>query len=361
MPTLAELQRAPDAPADPPPGLRLPLQRATTVDTPAFRGLTFLEVETKSALNKVSGMPFGWSINPYRGCSHACVYCFARPTHEYLNLTATTDFDTKIVVKTNIVEVLARELARPSWKGEHVALGTNVDPYQRAEGRYELMPGIIRALTTSWTPFSILTKGTLITRDTEGLRVAAEKVGATATLTIGMLDEEVWRQTEPGTPSPRARLEAVARLNASGIPTGVMLAPIMPGLNDDPGQLAAVTEAAVEAGATHVTPITLHLRPKVKEAFWPWLVATYPNLLRTYEELYGQPQARGRATLPEDAAAPLVSVVRRTRAAAWTRHGRMPDPAQWPRRPDGPENPSGHTTPAAAPSAARAEQLSLLP
>jgi DNA repair photolyase len=432
--------------------LPLALHNARTVTTPEFAGITFLEVETKSALNKVSGMPFGWSINPYRGCTHACSYCvagdtavlmadgrtramallrpgdaiygtrrrgwrrwlvrtrvldhwsvtkpayrvrlaggtdlvtsgdhrfltergwtfvapappgeaprphltsehrligpeglvdpsvrtwsvrgvglrpmpqtrvarvaplgmdlrlydittgtgdyiangvvshncFARPTHRYLELSPADDFERMIVVKTNVVDVLRAELARPTWRGEKVALGTNTDPYQRCEGRYRLLPGIIRALADASTPLSILTKGTLITRDRALLAQAATQVEVTAAFTVGMLDDDCWRASEPGTPHPRARLDAVGALNEAGVPTGVMLAPIMPGINDDRAQLAAVVDAASAAGATHITPIVLHLRPGVREVFWPWLERVYPHLVERYRALYRGSQA----------------------------------------------------------------------
>ncbi|HUG83598.1 MAG TPA: radical SAM protein [Euzebya sp.] len=361
MATLADLQRAPGAAVPAPAGLALPgLTGARTVDTPEFRGMTFLEVQTKTALNKVTGMPFPWSINLYRGCQHACKYCFARPTHTYLNLSATEDFDSTIVVKTNIVEVLRAELARPSWKGQHVALGTNTDPYQRAEGRYGLMPGVIAALAKSYTPFSILTKGTLITRDIEALQQAAQRVPVTASMTIGMLDEGLWHAVEPGTPSPRARLEAVRRLNQAGIPTGVMLAPIMPRLNDGAAQLAELTQAAADAGATHITPITLHLRPGVKEAFWPWLQAQHPELVAHYTALYGAPGTRGRSSLPKPVAEPLLRAVRQARDVAWRRRGDPPDRGAWPdpRRPG--EQITGHRVARRPIDAGAAEQLALL-
>ncbi|MGH8907057.1 MAG: radical SAM protein [Egibacteraceae bacterium] len=493
MTSIAELQRAPDAPHD--PGLAtlpLKLERVRTFATPEFAGMRFLEVETKSALNRVRGMPFPWSINPYRGCSHACAYClsgdtpilmadgrtrpladlrtgdaiygtirrgahrgyvvthvldhwsttkpayrvtlddgteliasgdhrfltnrgwrhvtaapqgqpprlhltlgsqligpgrsaappaeaadhrlryfrgtitrersiegravmrdlqlrvvaieplgrdlplfdittgtgdfiangvvshncFARPSHSYLNLSPLDDFERTIVVKTNLVEVLRRELARPSWTGEQVAMGTNTDPYQRCEGRYRLMPGIIDALAEGFTPFSILTKGTLITRDVETLQAAAERVSVSCALTVGMLDPELWRQVEPGAPSPQARLEAVARLRRAGIPTGVMLAPIMPGLNDDPDALDALVDAAAAAGAVHITPIVLHLRPGVRELFWPWLEQTHPDLVDLYRQLYRGANAstayRGH----------VEGLVAQRRRAAWARHGR---------------------------------------
>jgi DNA repair photolyase len=242
--------------------------------------------------------------------------CFARPTHTYLNLNPLEDFEKTIIVKTNVAEILRRELAKPSWKGERVAMGTNTDPYQRCEGRYELMPGIIRNLAESLTPFSILTKGTLITRDIKLLSDAAQQVPVTAAMTIGMLDEQLWRSSEPGTPSPAARLSAVRALNDAGIPTGVMLAPIMPGLNDDKEQLAALVDRIAAAGATHITPIVLHLRPGVREVFWPWLEREHPELVARYESLYR------RSNAPEDYRKAVSAFVADQRNQAWRRYGR---------------------------------------
>jgi hypothetical protein len=167
---------------------------------------------------------------------HACVYCFARPTHTYLDMDAGRDFETKIVVKVNAPEVLGRELGSRRWKGEHIAMGTGTDPYQRVEGRYRLMRGILSALITRRNPFSILTKGTLILRDVDLLTEAASVAPISAAFSIGTMDEDVWRTTEPGTPSPRARMDAVKTLNGAGIPTGVLIAPILPGISDGPGQ-----------------------------------------------------------------------------------------------------------------------------
>jgi len=249
--------------------------------------------------------------------------CFARPTHSYLNLSPGEDFERKVVVKVNLAEVLRRELVRPSWRGEHVAMGTNTDPYQRCEGRYQLMPAVIQALAEARTPFSILTKGTLITRDLEALQTAAKLVSVGAALTIGLLDEDLWRAAEPGTPSPRARLAAVKALNEAGIPTGVMLAPIMPGLNDDRAQLAALTDAAVQAGAVHVTPIVLHLRPGVREVFWPWLQRHHPELVDRYGALYR------RSDAPAEYRRGVGAFVADQRRAAWKRHGRPPVPPSW--------------------------------
>jgi DNA repair photolyase len=260
-------------------------------DTPEFRGITFIESEAKSIINKVPGdfLPFSWTINPYRGCSHACTYCFARPTHTYLDMDAGRDFETKLVVKVNAAEVLRRELAAKRWKAEHIAMGTNTDPYQRAEGRYRLMRGIVEALIDYRNPFSILTKGTLILRDLDLLTRAAEVTDVTAAFSIGTLDEAVWRETEPGTPSPRARIAAVRELTEAGIPTGVLMAPVLPGISDRPEQLRAVVEAAIDAGATHVSPILLHLRPGVREEFLPWLEGAHPDLVPRYLEMYRQP------------------------------------------------------------------------
>lgn len=262
-----------------------------TFDTPEFRGITFIESEAKSIINRVPGnfLPFDWTINPYRGCTHACRFCFARPTHTYLDMNAGQDFDTKIVVKVNAPDVLRRELSAKRWKGEHIAMGTGTDPYQRAEGRYRLMRAIIEALIDHRNPFSILTKGTLILRDVDLLQRAAEVAPVSAAFSIGTLDETVWRESEPGTPHPRARIEAIRTLTEAGIPTGVLMAPILPGMSDRPEQLREVVQAAIDAGATHVSPILLHLRPGVREEFLPWLEETHPDLVSRYVEMYRHP------------------------------------------------------------------------
>ena len=262
-----------------------------TFDTPEFRGIECIEVEAKSVINRVPGdfLPFDWTINPYRGCTHSCVYCFARPTHTYLDMNAGRDFESKIVVKVNAPDVLRRELAAKRWKGEHIAMGTNTDPYQRVEGRYRLMRGILEALGDHRNPFSILTKGTLITRDLDLLTRAAEHAPVSAAFSIGTLDEDVWRETEPGTPHPKARIEALRTLVGAGIPTSVLVAPILPGISDRPEQLRAVVEASLEAGASSVSPIMLHLRPGVREEFLPWLEEHHPDLVARYERMYRTP------------------------------------------------------------------------
>ncbi len=284
-----------------------------------FRGLEFLHVEAKSIINDVpaaAGLPFRYTINPYRGCSHGCSYCFSRPTHEYLNLDTGADFDSKIVVKVNAVERLRAELAPKRWAGEPIAMGTNTDPYQRAEGKYRLTRGIVETFAEFANPFSILTKSTLILRDLDALLDAAGQADVATNFSVGTLDEEVWKLTEPGTPHPMRRIEAVAKLNEAGIPCGVLVAPVIPGLSDAPEQLDAVVAAAVDAGATSITPITLHLRPKVREHFLGWLREQRPDLLARYREIYG----RRRSYASEGVQQTITDRVMR----AVERHGGLP-------------------------------------
>ena len=218
----------------------------------------------------------------------ACVYCFARNTHTYLDLDAGADFDRQIVVKVNLAEVLRRELARPRWTRERVAMGTNTDPYQRAEGRYRLMPAVIAALADSGTPFSILTKGTLILRDLELLKQAAEVTRVGISFSVGFLDERVWRSVESGTPSPRRRLDAVRQLTDAGFRVGVLMAPILPGITDNDESIQETVAAIAAAGAASVTPLGLHLRPGAREWYASWLHRNHPGLAPRYRELYGK-------------------------------------------------------------------------
>jgi DNA repair photolyase len=270
-------------------------------DAPEALDTRFYEVHAKSVLNRVpaaSRMPFRWTVNPYRGCSHACRYCFARPTHTYLGFDAGRDFEREIVVKVNAPEVLRRDLARPSWQREHVALGTNTDPYQWVEARYRLMPGIWEALRDARTKCSVLTKSPLLLRDIDLLAELAGEGLLSAALSIPTLDEKAWRATEPHTPHPRARIEAVAELTRRGVPTSVLVAPLMPGINDDPEQVRRIVELAREAGARHITPVALHLRPGVREVFMDWLEEERPELGPRYAALYDRgsyaPQAERR-------------------------------------------------------------------
>src|SRR5215207_6649301 len=212
--------------------------------------------------------------------------CFARPSHRYLNFDAGRDFERRIVVKVNAPEVLRRELRKKSLTGAHVAMGTNTDPYQRCEGRYRLTRGVLEVLRDYANPCSVLTKSPLLLRDLDLFVELAGTAGFSANLSIGTLDEEVWRRSEPGTPHPRARMAAVKQLVAAGIPCGILMAPILPGISDSPEQLRAVVRAAADAGASHLTPLTLHLRPGVKEEFMPWLEEAYPELVPDYRRLY---------------------------------------------------------------------------
>ncbi len=394
-------------------------------DVPEAMGIRFYEVRARSALNRVpesSAVPFRWTINPYRGCTHACAYClggetpvrmadgserplariavgdrvigtagrapvitdvlahwssvkpayrvalvggpeltasaehrlltpqgwrkvarvgagtrllrpeggeaevtsvravggqlrlydittgtgdfvargvlahncFARPTHEYLGFGAGRDFEREIVVKVNAPELVRTELGRPAWGREHVALGTNTDPYQWVEGRYRLMPGIWEALADARNPCSVLTKSPLLLRDLPLFRRLVERTDFTACLSVPTLTEKAWRASEPHTPHPRARLEAVGELNRAGVPTGILIAPLMPGINDDPAQVEAILAAASEAGATSVGGVGLHLRGATRRVFMDWLREARPDLVPRYEALYAR-----RAYLPD--------------------------------------------------------------
>jgi DNA repair photolyase len=316
--------------AVPPLPLALPGAVARTFDTPGFAGMTFYEIQAKSIINKVpaaSRMFFNWTINPYRGCSHACRYCFARNTHTYLDLDAGRDFDTRVVVKVNAGTLVRRELARPRWSGEHIAMGTNVDCYQRAEGRYRLMREILAALRDFANPFSILTKGTLILRDLDLLRQAAEVTQVGLSLSIGFVDETLWRAVEPGTPSPRRRLDVLRQLSDAGFEVGVLVAPILPGLSDGDESIDATVAALAKAGARGATPIPLHLRPGAREWYLAWLGRTRPDLVPRYRQLFRGGSYSARA-YQEDVCA-------RVRAAA-QRHGiaerapRVPPPEPTP-------------------------------
>ena len=263
---------------------------ARTFDTPGFRGMTFYEVHAKSIINRVpdkSLMPFRWTINPYRGCGHACVYCFARNSHSYLDLDTGLDFNSKIIVKVNAAELARKEMAKPRWAGEHVAMGTNVDCYQRAEGKYRLMPGIIKALSDARNPFSILTKGTLLLRDLDLIEQAAQVTSVGLNLSVGFVDAELSAAVEPGTPAPQRRLDACAQITGRGLRCGVLMGPVLPFLSDSPAQLDQTVSQIAQAGAASVSPIVLHLRPGAREWYLAWLAEQHPELVRPYRELYG--------------------------------------------------------------------------
>lgn len=273
-----------------------------------FAGMEFLHVNARTILNRVpaeSRVPFRFTINPYRGCSHACTYCFARPTHEYLGLGIGTDFDRRVVVKVNAVERLRKELNAKRWGGEHIAMGTNTDPYQKAEGKYHLTRGIVEVLSEKANPFSILTKSTLILRDLRLLAETARNTDVRVNLSVGTLDREVWRLSEPGTPPPEKRLEAVRRLNDAGVRCGVLVAPVLPGLSDSDEQLRAVAFACAAAGAVSVSPIALHLRRGVRDHYLQWLKSVRPDLMSLYARRFGH-----RSYQPEAEQARITSIVR---------------------------------------------------
>ncbi|MFI5908146.1 radical SAM protein [Dactylosporangium sp. NPDC051541] len=281
------------------PGLERVQNLVRSVRTPEFEGVTFHEVLTKSALNHVPAtsamLPGEWTLNPYRGCTHACAYCFARPTHEYLGLGIGTAFETEIIVKVNLAEVLRRELATKRVLPERVALGTNTDPYQRAEGRYHIMPSVIDALAGKRIPFSILTKGTLIRRDLDRLANAATRVNVELGLSIAYLDEDLQRTLEPGAPSTAARLDTLRAMRAAGFAPTVFLAPILPYLTDSEERLEAMIAELAAAGAANVLPTSLYLQPGVKDLVLTWLRRRYPELLPAYTELYANGSRTPRA------------------------------------------------------------------
>ncbi|HUB74798.1 MAG TPA: hypothetical protein VL979_12285 [Solirubrobacteraceae bacterium] len=293
------------------------------------RTIDGLASKTNARLRVVSVRPLGMTMPMYDITTGTGDFiangvishnCFARPTHTYLGFDAGRDFEREIVVKVNAPERLRAELARPSWKREHVALGTNTDPYQWVEGRYKLMRGIWEALRDAadglGNPCSVLTKSPLLLRDLDLMLEIAARTTFTACLSIPTLDERAWRATEPHTPSPRARLEAVAELNRAGIPTGVLVAPLMPGVNDAPHQVEPLLEGAVQAGATSVAGVALHLRGEVRTVFMGWLRSERPDLVPRYERLYAR-----RAYAPREERARLAELVRRGGApgAFWRR------------------------------------------
>ena len=248
--------------------------------------IEFVETEAKSVLNRVEGMPFKWSINPYRGCSHNCSFCYARRTHWFLDEDGVNQWSSKIFVKINAPEVLRRELSRPTWRREEVALGTATDPYQSAERRYRITRGILEALRDFRTPVGIVTRSPLILRDLDILTTMAGRVDVTVRVSIATTDPALARQIEPTVASPAQRLRAVGRLAAAGIRTGVLLAPVLPGLTDRPESLAAVIRAARDAGAAFVGHRVLYLGQVTKDTYMQFLTQHYPDLLPFYRRMY---------------------------------------------------------------------------
>jgi len=267
----------------------------------------YREEPCRSALNRVKGMMFSWSLNPYMGCAHRCTFCYVRAFEQRADRPSDDRYGRSIRVKTNVAEVLARELARPSWVREHVAIGAATDPYQPAEGRYRLTRACIEVLAGAANGFSIITRGPMILRDVDVLQEASRRADVAVTFSIPTLDEEVWRRTEPSTAHPRQRLRAIRELVDAGIDARVGMAPILPGLSDKPELLAAVVRAAREAGATGVWANLLYLKPGTREHFLEHLARDWPEELERYEQLY----ANGRAYLPKEETAPIRETVAR--------------------------------------------------
>jgi DNA repair photolyase len=245
-----------------------------------------VEIQVKSVLNRVQGMGFDWSINPYRGCSHACVYCFARKTHWYLDQDGVNNWSSRIFVKTNAPEVLRKELAKPSWTHEEVHLGTATDPYQPAEGAYHITRQILEALRDHNTPVAIVTKSTMVLRDKDVLGQLARGPGATVCFSITTVDPELGREIEPDVPPPQRRLEVMRELADAGVDTAVLLAPVIPGITDAPQQLEAVVKAAKRYRAGALWTNALHLGDVTRQAFFDYLVKYRPTLVPEYERLY---------------------------------------------------------------------------
>jgi DNA repair photolyase len=265
----------------------------------------YREEPCRSALNRVRGMPFAFSLNPYMGCAHRCTFCYVRAFEARADRPWDDRYGSSIRVKTNVAEVLRRELARPSWQREPVAVGAATDPYQPAEGRYRLTRACIEAFAEAASPFSIITRGPLIVRDVDVLAEAARRARVSVTFSVPTLDEEIWRRTEPGTAPPRQRLRALARLVEAGVDAGVGMAPILPGLSDRPELLADVVREARAAGATGIWANLLYLRPGTREHFLAALERDWPELLPAYEQLY-----RRSAYLPRGETDPVRERVR---------------------------------------------------
>jgi DNA repair photolyase len=289
----------------------------------------YREEPCRSALNRVQGMPFGWSLNPYMGCAHRCTFCYVRAFERRADRPSDERYGTSIRVKTNVAEVLRRELARPSWERAPVAVGAATDPYQPAEGRYRLTRACIEAFADAASPFALITRGPMIVRDLDVLVAAAKRADVSVTFSIPTLDPEIWRRTEPGTAPPHQRLRALQELVQAGIKTGVGMAPILPGISDKPELLAEVVRAARAAGATGVWANVLHLKPGTREHFLAGLADDWPELVPEYERLYAK-----KAYLGAEVSGPIRERVRelaRTHAIRDRRRVRLapaPDPEQ---------------------------------
>jgi DNA repair photolyase len=289
----------------------------------------YREEPCKVALNRVRGMPFAWSLNPYMGCAHRCTFCYVRAFERRADRPSGEEYGRSIRVKTNVAHVLRTELARRAWKREPVAIGAATDPYQPAEGRYRLTRECLEVLYDARNPFHVVTRSPMVVRDVDVLAEAAARAKVSVSFSIPTLDDAVWRTTEPGTPPPRQRFRAVRRLVDAGVDAGVAIAPVLPGISDRPEQLRAVVEAARAAGAAHIWTNVLYLRPGTREHFLGELARDWPEQLEGYEQLY-----RHRAYLPAVETAPVRRMVARLREEAGPPTGRRrllrpaPEPQQ---------------------------------
>jgi DNA repair photolyase len=289
----------------------------------------YREEPCKSALNRVKGMRFGWSLNPYMGCAHRCTFCYVRAFELRADRPADARYGTSIRVKVNVAEVLRRELARRSWRGEVVAIGAATDPYQPAEGRYRLTRACLEALASAANPFSIITRSPLVVRDIDVLAEASTRAEVSVMFSVPTLDREVWRRTEPSTPPPHQRLRALSRLVDAGVRASVGMAPVLPGISDSPEQLATVVRAAREAGACGIWANVLYLKPGTREHFLEALAQDWPELVPRYERLY-----RRRAYLPRAEADPVRMEVRELARALGVRDRRSPSSVAGPSLPE---------------------------
>jgi DNA repair photolyase len=259
----------------------------------------FIEIACRTALNRVRGMHFEWSLNPYTGCAHRCTFCYVRAFERRADRPADDDYGRRVRVKVNIAAVLWVELARAAWQRDAVVVGAATDPYQPAEGRYRLTRACLEALAAHRNPFTIITRGTLIVRDLDVLQEAARRAEVDVDFSIPTVDPTIWRHTEPGTPPPHQRLRALSRLVSAGVRAGVGLSPVLPGISDSPAQIAEVVRAARDAGATHLWGSLLNLRPGTREHFLECLARDWPEQLPRYERLFAGsaylPSAAGRA------------------------------------------------------------------
>jgi DNA repair photolyase len=271
----------------------------------------YREEPCKTALNPVKGMPFAWSLNPYMGCVHRCTFCYVRAFEQRADRPSGETYGRSIRVKVNIADVLRLELARPAWDGGTISIGAATDPYQPAEGRYRLTRRCIEVLAAAASPFHIVTRGPLIVRDVDVLTEASLHARVSVSFSVPTLDEDVWRRTEPGTAPPRQRLRALAVLREAGIDAGVAVAPVLPGISDQPHQLRRVVEAAREAGATHTWASVVNLRPGTREHFLAHVEEDWPELIPFYERLYGSRAYPPRGTVKRVGA--IVAAARKER------------------------------------------------